>query len=98
MRLEFPTAPFPGVIGLWLTGVPSAATPWIAYPGQYTSHCVSSGGVNWLQVDSTNIPGDTRPLVSAAPTAAWGLHLFDVSLALGNLVDLVRDQTAAFLH
>ena len=37
-----------------------------------------------------------RPVVSAAPTAAWGLHLYDVSLALGNLVDLVRQQSAAF--
>ena len=35
-------------------------------------------------------------MVHAAPTAAWGLHLFDVSLALGNLVDLVRQQTASF--
>jgi len=26
----------------------------------------------------------------------WGLHLFDVNLALGNLVDLVRQQTAAY--
>jgi hypothetical protein len=24
------------------------------------------------------------------------LHLFDVNIALGNLVDLVRQQTAAF--
>ena len=34
--------------------------------------------------------------MSAAPTAAWGLHLYDMSLALGNLVDLVRQQAAAF--
>ena len=26
----------------------------------------------------------------------WGLHLYDVGLALGNLVDLVRQQSAAF--
>ncbi len=34
--------------------------------------------------------------MSAAPTTAWGLHLYDVTLALGNLVDLVRQQAAAF--
>jgi hypothetical protein len=27
---------------------------------------------------------------------AWGLHLADVSIALGNLVDLVRQQGEAF--
>jgi hypothetical protein len=68
----------------------------MAYPDQYTAHCESSVGVNWLQVDTTNVDGDQRPVVSAAPTAAWGLHLYDVSLALGNLVDLVRQQAAAF--
>ena len=28
--------------------------------------------------------------------AAWGLPLYDVNIALGNLVDLVRQQKAAF--
>jgi hypothetical protein len=27
----------------------------------------------------------------------WGLHLVDVHLAMGNLVDLVRAQAAAYL-
>ena len=58
LQLEFGTAPFPGTIGLWLKGIPSAPTPWMAYPDQYTAHCESSGGVNWLQVDTTNIAGD----------------------------------------
>jgi hypothetical protein len=96
LKLEFGTAPFPGTIGIWLKGIPSAPTPWMAYPNQYTGHCESVDGVNWLQVDTTNVAGDRRPVVSAAPTAAWGLHLYDVSLALGNLVDLVRQQAAAF--
>ena len=40
------------------------------------------------------VPGDTRPRVlpkSLGP--AWGLHLVDVNVALGNLVDLVRTQS-----
>jgi hypothetical protein len=98
LKLEFATAPFPGLIGQWLQSIPSAATPWAAYPGLYTAHCESSGGANWLQVDTTNVPDDTRPVVKAAPTAEWGLHLFDISLSLGNLVDLVREQATAFAH
>jgi hypothetical protein len=98
LQTEFATAPFPGTIGIWLKGIPSAATPWMSYPNRSTAHCASTSDANWLQVDPTNIPGDTRPIVSAAPTAEWGLHLYDVALALGNLVDLVRQQSAAFTH
>jgi hypothetical protein len=96
LQLEFGTAPFPGTIGLWLKGIPSAPTPWMAYPDLYTAHCESSDGANWLQVDTTNVAGDQRPVVSAAPSPQWGLHLVDVNIALGNLVDLVRQQTAAY--
>jgi hypothetical protein len=98
LQTEFGTAPFPGTIGLWIKGIPSAPTPWMSYPNHSTAHCVSTSDANWLQVDVTDTPGDTRPTVSAAPTAAWGLHLYDITLALGNLVDLVREQTAAFSH
>jgi hypothetical protein len=74
----------------------SAPTPWVAYPGLYTAHCESSGGANWLQVDTINVAGDQRPKVAEAIGAIWGLHLVDVNIALGNLVDLVRQQAAAF--
>jgi hypothetical protein len=36
------------------------------------------------------------PHLRASPTAEWGLHLTDANLPLGNLLDLVRAQTAAF--
>jgi hypothetical protein len=96
LQTEFATAPFPGTIGIWLKGIPSAPTPWMSYPNRSTAHCASTSDANWLQVDATSIPGDTRPIVSAAPTPEWGLHLYDVTLALGNLVDLVRQQSAAY--
>jgi hypothetical protein len=87
--------------GAWPVGqIPAGlpTTPWVAYPGLYTAHCESSGGANWLQVDTTNVPGDQRPVVGTPLGPTWGLHLADVNLALGNLVDLVRQQTAAFSH
>jgi hypothetical protein len=88
----------PGVFGADLIGTPSAPTPWLAYPGLYTAHCESSGGINWLQVDATNVAGDQRWVASQTLGPTWGLHLVDVNIALGNLVGLVRQQTAAFLH
>ena len=33
----------------------------------------------------------------AKPLADWGLHLVDVNLAMGNLLDLVGQQTRTYL-
>jgi hypothetical protein len=92
-----PTAPLPGALGVLVGSIPSATTPWVSYPGQYTAHCESANGANWLQVDPTNVPGDERPVVSQVLGPTWGLHLVDVNIALGNLVDLVRAQAEAYL-
>jgi hypothetical protein len=86
----------PGVFGAELIGVPAAPTAWVAYPGLYTAHCESSAGTNWLQVDATNVPGDERWVVKQTLGPLWGLHLDDVNIALGNLLDLVRQQGEAF--
>jgi hypothetical protein len=88
----FPTA----VLGrLGLSG--RTATPWIAYPDAYTARCESSGGATWLQI--SRLPGGAAPPAatlrqSLAPT--WGLHVVDVNIALGDLVDLVRSEAAAY--
>jgi hypothetical protein len=92
----FGTAKFPGPLGLVLPQAPSVPTPWVASPGLYTAHCESSGGATWLQIDTTGIAGDKRQVVYPTLGPGWGLHLFDVNLALGNLVDLVRQQAVAF--
>ncbi len=57
LQTEFGTAPFPGTIGLWLKGIPSAPTPWMSYPNRSTAYCASTSDANWLQVDATDIPG-----------------------------------------
>ncbi len=79
------------------SGAGSAApTPWVAYPGRYTATCMSTGGATWLQVEPTPDPPDGRPSVTEALGPRWGLHLVDVNLALGNLVRMVQDQSAAY--
>jgi len=96
LKPYFGTAPFPGPLGALLGKLPPIPTPWVAYSGLYTAHCESSGGADWLQVDTIIVAGDQRPVQQQSIGAAWGLHLYDVSIALGNLVELVRQQTAAF--
>jgi len=41
--------------------------------------------------------GNSAKAGRAASNASWGLHLIDVSLAMGNLVDIVREQGKAFV-
>jgi hypothetical protein len=94
LRTLFRTERFPGPLGAVTGDPPAARTPWAALPGRYTARCRSEGGANWLQV----IPsaGDPRPAVTQTLGPAWGLHLYDVNLALGNLVDAVRRQARAY--
>ncbi len=80
------------------TGATEADTPWVSNPGQYTAECESADGANWLQIDSNNPAGDQRESFEALLGPTWGLHLVDVNIALGNLVDLVREQAAAYIQ
>jgi len=36
-------------------------------------------------------------LVNGQVQADWGLHLIDVNLTMGNLIDIVRQQSKAYL-
>ncbi len=72
------------------------ATPWVSYPNLYSAQCRTAGGASWLQVTSTARPGDGRPLVQQTSGPRFGFHNDDVNLALGNLVDVVRSESAAY--
>jgi hypothetical protein len=93
----FVTKPFPGVTSTFTTPTTAhLSTPWVSYPDHYTATCETSGGANWLQVTSVTNPGDHRPVVHQVLGPRWGLHLVDINIALGNLVDLVDDQAKAY--
>ena len=83
----------------FLTGgsATSVATPWVAFPGRYTGTCTTADGATWLQVDTVQTPGDTRPVFTPTLGPAWGLHLVDVNIALGDLVSLVGSEAAAYV-
>ena len=69
----------------FVSSASSTGEPWVTYPGLYTGTCETSGGATWLQIDSP--AGDSRPVVTPTLGPEWGLHLDDVNLALGNLVN-----------
>jgi Protein of unknown function (DUF3089) len=90
------TTPFPGPLGPAFGPPPSAPTPWVAYPHLYTAKCETANGATWLQITDIGAPADQRERVSDALDPTYGLHLADVNIALGNLVDLIRAQATKY--
>ncbi len=78
-------------------------TPFVSLPGLLVGQCVSRDGFNYLsvhiQADSAarraqTIPGET--ILDGKVQQNWGLHLVDANLVMGNLVDLIRVEGAAW--
>ncbi|HYV60832.1 MAG TPA: DUF3089 domain-containing protein [Acidimicrobiia bacterium] len=90
------TTPFPGPIGAAAGTPPTASTPWVAYPKLYSAQCQQGNGFTWLQITDVGKPEAPRYQPRGSLPPNWGLHLGDINLALGNLVDLARQQAAAY--
>jgi Protein of unknown function (DUF3089) len=79
---------------------PSAGTvitPFVSLPGLVTVRCATSDGVHYLQ--ATVQPDQGGPRVDDIPgdlTPQWGLHLFDLNLVMGDVVNDVAAQAAAY--
>ena len=76
--------------------VPSAPTPWVSMPGQYSAQCDHANGASWLQLTDVGPPADPREKVSEVLGPLWGTHLNDVNIALGNLVGMTALQSATY--
>jgi hypothetical protein len=90
----FPTRRMGSVVSF--TTQPGVTTAWVNYPDLFTAKCENEGGASWLQITDIRQPGDNRPALSDALGPTWGLHLYDGNIALGNLVDIVRSEAAAW--
>ncbi|HEY7633090.1 MAG TPA: DUF3089 domain-containing protein [Thermoleophilaceae bacterium] len=93
----FTTSPEPGPLSAVTTPQFSAPTPWVFVPNFYTAKCMNQAGASWLQIDNNSGPSDPRPVVPPSLGPTWGLHLADMQLAMGNLLDLVKLETKAYL-
>jgi hypothetical protein len=88
----------------WVTPARSISTPFVSVPGLLAAECVSNEKGSYLAVTVKGDPKDPRTddivgdvVVGGQVQADWGLHLIDVHLAMGNLVDIVRQQARAYL-
>jgi hypothetical protein len=62
----------------------NVATPWVSYPGLFTAQCVHRGDSSWLSVTRNGSPGAWPHLFIDTPE--WGLHRYDMSVALDALI------------
>jgi hypothetical protein len=98
VRPYYPTHLDLGFLG---TALPASALapvpePWVTFPGLTRAECKRANGANWLEVDDHGASGDRRPRLVNSIGPTWGLHLVDVNVTLGDLVELVRRQGAAY--
>ncbi len=87
----------------WTSSNSAITTRYVSLPGLYSGQCQSKDGAQFLSVRLNSSPKDSRVTdpggdLKFGPTIAkdWGLHLIDVNLVLGNMVDLVALQSAAW--
>lgn len=91
--------------GEWVEDGDPLETSFVAVPGLISGECVRNGGFHYLEIEVHGDPADPRTddiggdvLLQDGPSATWGLHLLDVAIAMGDLIELVRRQGEAFLE
>jgi hypothetical protein len=86
----------------WVNPEVHIDTPWVSVPGLLTAECKSNENAAYLEVTVHPDPSGRRTgeivgdiTANSQVLADWGLHLVDMNLAMGNLVDLVGRQAKA---
>lgn len=86
----------------WATGA-TVTTPFVSAPGLLSGQCVSTPTHTYLSVRvnanttdhrADDISGDV--IVAGQVQADWGLHLIDVNVTMGDLVELVGVQSETY--
>jgi hypothetical protein len=87
----------------WTVDGAAVDTPFVMLPSMLSARCVSQGPFNYLAVSIAADPNDKRTdviggevMIDGKPQPNWGLHLIDMQLALGNLVDIVKAQSKSY--
>ena len=87
----------------WVNPEQKIETPWVSVPGLLEGRCKSNENATYLEItlhpDSegkriADISGDI--MAGSQAVASWGLHLIDVNLAMGDLVEIVGRQAKAY--
>ena len=95
----------------WTNPPRTIDTPFVSVPGLLSAECVSNEHGSYLAVtvhSQPAAPGDLAGprtneivgdvVVGGTPLNEWGLHLIDVQVAMGNLLDIVGQESKAYLN
>ncbi len=87
----------------WTNPPQTIETSYVSVPGMLTAECVANEHGSYLAVTVHGDSGGHRVhdivgdvVVNGQVLADWGLHLIDVNLAMGNLLDIVRQEAKAY--
>ena len=87
----------------WSSSGPAVATPFVKVPGLISAECVQQDGFSYLAVTVNADPKDPRTDTIGGDVVAngtilkdWGLHLLDMPVEMGNLVELADKQAQAW--
>ncbi|MEZ5320879.1 MAG: DUF3089 domain-containing protein [Microthrixaceae bacterium] len=93
-----PTTEAPTVDNAWIDpAVGVVTTPFVEVPGLVTARCTRHDGFDYLAVSAHGTPGPRADDIVGDLGPQWGLHLLDVNLVMGDIVDLVGHQSTVWL-
>lgn len=89
----------------WIKGK-KVKTPFVSVPGLLSAQCVSSGKFNYLAIhvnkDTNSLRANDLLIGDIVKDGKvlndWGLHLIDIDLALGNLIEIASKQSQKWLE
>lgn len=90
--------------GPWTNPPKRISTPYVEVPGLLSAECRNNGTHHYLAITlhptangaRTNvITGDV--VVNGRVLDGWGLHIVDMNLAMGNLLEIVREEGRAYV-
>ena len=73
-------------------------TPWVKLPDFVETECVERDGFSYLEVTVNGDPSDPRidDIGGDTALASFGLHVVDVNLVMGDIVDVVGRQAESY--
>lgn len=88
----------------WTADKTPVTTPFVKAPGLISAECVANGNAHYLAVTVNADPADPRTDTISGDIVFgntilkdWGLHLIDMPVAMGNLVELSNSQAMAWI-
>jgi hypothetical protein len=89
----------------WVTPERPVTTPFVRAPGLLTGECVSNEHGSYLSIGIVPQPGPRTDVIGGdvrnpdgSANAAWGLHLYDAAVGMGDLLRLVEQQSRTYLQ